>query len=1021
MNYLGDFSEDSTLYTFYSTNDGDGGRVGFSGALEAADFEVIKDGNATGSVAGITLDEDFDSRTGIHKITIDLSADAFYATGSDYSLLLYPDETVDSQSIAAVIAEWSIENRFMRGTDSANTTVPDAAGTAATPAEVATALTDIKLDHLVAVADSDDPVNNSIIAKLAASDGDWSGFSAATDALEAIRDRGDAEWVTGAGGSSPTVGEIRTEMETNGGKLDHLWETTEDDSGVRRFTENALEEAPSGTGGDATEAKQDTIIARLPTSLVSGRMSSDAVAISGDSTAADNLEAQFDGTGYTDDTAPSSRSQLAALKTGAAGVSTTASDYNLTTGTQSSGTLSDTTSINGVSHQHTDDGGTMDLYYEFAIGSGSPSEILVDEALTGNNDDLDVFGYDWNISDWVQVGELAGTVAAIITEHTYPLTVAMVGTAANLGKVRLRYYATALSTATLHVDRIWLAFNQGVGGYADGIEVDTNASNTNTVPGVDGVKGNPVSTWAAALTLSAATNIKEFRIHNGSAIELSANSDAYSICGQNWSLDLNGQSIEGLYVEGPSVLVTGIGTATVTPPAFKNVKFGAVTLPPCGMLDCGFGAAAGEFTAGSAGLFFMKNGDSLVAGSGSPVFNFAGNGASSYINNRGYHGGATYVLDSDCIMSHEVDGGGGTTVTTGGADIEIRGITRSLDITMSAAETVQFIGTTGPIDLSGTTTATVNLYGVSSTVTDTTSDATVTDRTTSTDNTWDEVLTASSHHIATSTGRRMYELSSDILLTGTSDGSNTSIYINLDSDASDVDGAYDPAVISIVGGTGVGQSRQIFEYNGTLERAYVNRDWKVIPDATSEYIITSDAGNTHVNEGLAQGGGASTITLNTLASGDDDAYNNQVVFLSAGVGADQAKVIIDYDQATKIATVDSLWTTQPTSGTIYVVLPTQSPAPSVANDILEDTGTTIPGLINGLTDVTAAEVRTAIEADNTDLDYLITDLINKKEITIANGNTLQYDDAGDLIGTITAAYTDDTVTVSRKAMRQVKA
>jgi hypothetical protein len=67
-------------------------------------------------------------------------------------------------------------------------------------AEVDTALSDIKLDHLIAVADADDPVNDSIIAKIAASDGDWSGFDKASDALEAIRDRGDAAWITGGGG-----------------------------------------------------------------------------------------------------------------------------------------------------------------------------------------------------------------------------------------------------------------------------------------------------------------------------------------------------------------------------------------------------------------------------------------------------------------------------------------------------------------------------------------------------------------------------------------------------------------------------------------------------------------------------------------------------------------------------------------------------------------------------------------------------------------------------------------------------
>ena len=49
-------------------------------------------------------------------------------------------------------------------------------------------LDELKLDRLVAVADSDDPVNNSIVAKLAASDGDWSGMDPATDAHEALRD-----------------------------------------------------------------------------------------------------------------------------------------------------------------------------------------------------------------------------------------------------------------------------------------------------------------------------------------------------------------------------------------------------------------------------------------------------------------------------------------------------------------------------------------------------------------------------------------------------------------------------------------------------------------------------------------------------------------------------------------------------------------------------------------------------------------------------------------------------------------
>jgi hypothetical protein len=59
---------------------------------------------------------------------------------------------------------------------------------AETESECNDALVALKLDHLAAVADADDPVNDSILAKMASSDGDWSGFSAATDSLEAIRD-----------------------------------------------------------------------------------------------------------------------------------------------------------------------------------------------------------------------------------------------------------------------------------------------------------------------------------------------------------------------------------------------------------------------------------------------------------------------------------------------------------------------------------------------------------------------------------------------------------------------------------------------------------------------------------------------------------------------------------------------------------------------------------------------------------------------------------------------------------------
>lgn len=188
---------------------------------------------------------------------------------------------------------------------------------------------------------------------------------------------------------------------------------------------------------------------------------------------------------------------------------------------------------------------------------------------------------------------------------------------------------------------------------------------------------------------------------------------------------------------------------------------------------------------------------------------------------------------------------------------------------------------------------------------------------------WDETLTGATHNVPTSAGRRLRQLAGNIVIDGIALGAGANgNQIILGANASDIDGAYDPAVISIVDGTGAGQSRLILAYDGTTHTATVDRDWKVNPDETSEYIIFADPGREHVNEGLAQGGGASTITLNALASSVDDAYVGQVIFIRSGLGADQACRITDYDGTTKVATVAKAWHTAPDATSAYVMLPT---------------------------------------------------------------------------------------------------
>lgn len=229
------------------------------------------------------------------------------------------------------------------------------------------------------------------------------------------------------------------------------------------------------------------------------------------------------------------------------------------------------------------------------------------------------------------------------------------------------------------------------------------------------------------------------------------------------------------------------------------------------------------------------------------------------------------------------------------------------------------------------------------------------------DQNWDEVLTGASHNVPTSAGRRLRDVSSQVITTGTTVTASLNS-ITLNGDAASTDGAYDPAIISIVGGTGFGQSRGILEYVGSTKIAIVDRNWKTIPDDTSEYIITAWEGREHVNEGMARGGDTNTITLNTLASSIEGVYVGQLIFIRSGLGDDQIGHVVAYDGTTKIATVDHNWGTIPDSTSAYVMIPYHSVLPEtnatfVWSHVLEGSVTAeefmriLLGVLSGITTV----------------------------------------------------------------------
>lgn len=179
---------------------------------------------------------------------------------------------------------------------------------------------------------------------------------------------------------------------------------------------------------------------------------------------------------------------------------------------------------------------------------------------------------------------------------------------------------------------------------------------------------------------------------------------------------------------------------------------------------------------------------------------------------------------------------------------------------------------------------------------------------------WDELLTGATHNIATSAGRRLRTQTDSTLDDGTAQ-SGTANSITLATSASTTVGIYVGCLITISAGTGAGQSRYIVGYTAGRV-ASVARSWTVAPNNTSVYSVYGDNQILFTILGLAQAGGATSITLQSDASATNNLYVGQAIRVMAGPGDDQVRLITAYNGTTKVATVDRPWIIIP-DGTCY--------------------------------------------------------------------------------------------------------
>jgi hypothetical protein len=97
---------------------------------------------------------------------------------------------------------------------------------------------------------------------------------------------------------------------------------------------------------------------------------------------------------------------------------------------------------------------------------------------------------------------------------------------------------------------------------------------------------------------------------------------------------------------------------------------------------------------------------------------------------------------------------------------------------------------------------------------------------------------------------------------------------------------------------------------------------QVWDEAASGHVAGGSFGQASniIRANTAQAGDATHITLDASASATNDFYNNQKIFITAGTGAGQGRIISDYVGATKVAEV-ATWAVNPSSDSAFVITP----------------------------------------------------------------------------------------------------
>lgn len=243
--YYGDFAEDDTVNIPFNTFSSDDPSASVTITdLADADINVHKDGSITQATTdGATVVINFDGITGNHMITIDTSVDAYYATGSEYSVRI-EGTTVDGATINAWVGSFSIERA---GGVLALVKLITAAGPTKTEMDTAHALlaTEAKQD----IIDTNvDQIETAVITNAAGTDISADVAAVKVDTAATLVDTAE---IGTAGAGLTDLGGMSTGMKAE--------VNAEADTALSDYDPPTKAEMDTGHGLLATEAKQDII------------------------------------------------------------------------------------------------------------------------------------------------------------------------------------------------------------------------------------------------------------------------------------------------------------------------------------------------------------------------------------------------------------------------------------------------------------------------------------------------------------------------------------------------------------------------------------------------------------------------------------------------------------------------------------------------------------------------------------------------------------------------------------------